>query len=145
MARFLAAFLLIPTLGFAQALPNLNLLSVRYNSDKTAAKPEGELRAQLDEVDKAIADARRVGNGGEIRRQLAKGMTLLRKEAWTPALDYRNSVVLRSDRTVADSSAPYTFRLEQIYRPSTELSANLTAKVSIRKRDQEPRELGTFD
>lgn len=138
----------------AQALPNINLLSVRYNSLKTAAKLDGALRAQLDEVDKAIADARRSGNGGELRRQFAKGMTLLRKEAWTPALDFRHSLVLRAERTIADSSMPLVFRLEQIYRPATEVSPGLVAKVSIRKRgatgqaqsDGNPaRELATFD
>jgi ectoine hydroxylase-related dioxygenase (phytanoyl-CoA dioxygenase family) len=38
-------------LAHAQALPNINSLSVRYNSMKTAAKATGELKAQLDEVD----------------------------------------------------------------------------------------------
>ena len=131
---FAALFLLIPSLAIAQALPNINLLSVRYNAQKTAAKAEGEFKAQLDEVDRAIADARRVGNTGEVRRQLAKGMALLNKDAWTPALDYRHSLALRSDRTVIDSSAPYTFRIEQIYRPSIELTPALTTKVSIRTR-----------
>src|SRR5687768_10492568 len=76
---------------YAQALPNINSLSVRYNSIKTAAKPEGELKAQIDDVDKAIAAARRDGNMGEVRRQIAKGLALLNKDAWTPALDFRNS------------------------------------------------------
>ena len=146
----------------AQALPNINSLSVRYNSIKTAAKPEGELKAQIDDVDKAIAAARRDGNMGEVRRQIAKGLVLLNKDAWTPELDYRNSLVLRSERTVIDSSAPYAMRIEQIYRPSIELGTNLTTKVRIRKRVPPARagasaasaqasavppakELGTFD
>ncbi len=49
------------------------LAAVRYNSLKTAAKAEGELKAQLDDVDKAIADARRTGNIGEVRRQIREG------------------------------------------------------------------------
>ena len=130
----LLAFVLAPSLVFAQALPNINSLSVRYNSQKTAARAEGELKVQLDEVDKAVADARRVGNSGEMRRQFAKGMALLNKEAWTPALDYRHSLALRSDRTVIDSSAAYTFRIEQIYRPSIDLTPALTTRVSIRPR-----------
>ena len=157
MARFLAAFLLIPTLGFAQALPNLNTLSVRYNSQKTSAKPEGELKAQLDDVDKAIAEARRLGNTGELRRQFAKGMALLNREAWTPALDYRHSLVLRAERTVADSTQPFAFRLEQIYRPVIDLTPALTTKVILQQRAQptrpggppappvQIRELGSFD
>ena len=64
-------------LAFAQALPNISSLQVRYNALKTAAKAEGELKAQLDDVDKAIAEARRSGNTGEMRRQIAKGFTLL--------------------------------------------------------------------
>ena len=92
-----------------------------------------------------------------MRRQIAKGMALLNKDAWTPALDYRHSLALRSDRTVIDSSAPYALRIEQIYRPSIELTPALTTKVSIRPRTAParpgapvpppapPRELGTFD
>ncbi len=146
--------------AYAQALPNINSLSVRYNSLKTAAKAEGELKAQLDDVDKAVAEARRSGNIGEVRRQIAKGFTLLDKGTWTPQLDYRNSVVLRSERIVIDSSVPYRMRVEQIYRPAIDLSTNLTTKVRIRERvpparagasaarapaPQTPRELGTFD
>lgn len=157
MARLLAAFLLIPAVGFAQALPNINLLSVRYNSQRTAAKPEGELKVQIDEVDKAIADARRTGNAAEMRRQIARGMTLLNKGGWTPALDYRHSLVVRSERTVVDSSMPYAFRIEQIYRPAIELTPALSTRVSILKRTAparpgvpasapaSPRALGTFD
>jgi len=92
------------------------------------------LQAHLDDVDKAIAEARRGGNTGEIRRQIAKGFALLNKEAWTPHSDYRASLALRSDRIVVDSTAPYAIRLEQIYRPAIELSPALTTKVSIRKR-----------
>ena len=62
---------------------------------------------------------------GEMRRQIAKGLTLLDKEAWTPQLDYRSSLALRSERTVVDSSVPYAMRLEQIYRPAIELSAGI--------------------
>lgn len=143
-------------LVFAQALPNINSLQVRYNAVKTAAKAEGELKTQLDEVDKAIADARRSGNLGEMRRQLAKGFLLLDKQAWTGESDYRSSLALRSERTVVDSSLPYAVRLEQIYRPAIELTPALTTKVTIRKRMppvrgsaapalQPAQELGTFD
>jgi predicted esterase len=121
-------------LAYAQALPSISSLQVSYNARKTAAKAEGELKAQLDEVDKALADARRSGNTGEVRRQIAKGFVLLSKEAWTPARDYGASLALRSERTVVDSSVSYGLRLEQIYRPAIELSPALTAKVSIRKR-----------
>jgi predicted esterase len=152
-----ALVLLMPSLAFAQALTNLSSLSVRYNSQKTSAKPEGELKAQLDEVDQAIAEARKTGHNGEVRRQIAKGMALLNKEAWTPALDYRHSLVLRADRTVADSTQPYAFRIEQIYRPAIDLTPALTTKVVLQQRAQPTRpggqpappvrirDLGSFD
>lgn len=127
-------FLITASSAFAQALPNINLLVVRYNSEKASVKPDGELKAQIDEIDAVIAEARKTGNNGELRRQLAKGMTLLRKEAWSPALDFQHSLVLRAERTVVDSSAPLAFRLEQIYRPAIDVSGNLMAKVFIRAR-----------
>ena len=134
MRALIGLFILAPSLAFGQALPNINSLSVRYNSQKTSARPEGELKAQIDEVDKAIAEARKTGNAGEVRRQIAKGMVLLDKRTWTPQLDYRSSLALRGERTVIDSSMPYAMRIEQIYRPSIDLSPGLTAAVRISKR-----------
>jgi predicted esterase len=153
----LVAFLLAPTLAFGQALTNPNSLRVGYNSRKATVNPQGELKVQIDAVDKAIADAMRLGQMGEVRRQIAKGMTLLNGGTWTPALDFQSSLVLRSDRTVIDSSAPYALRLEQIYLPAIELTPALTAKASLRPRPvARPgtvtppvvvpgRELATFD
>ena len=97
---------------------------------------------------------------GEMRRQLAKGFPLLNKEAWTPQLDYRSSLALRSERTVVDSSVPYALRLEQIYRPAIDLDAGADDEgddSQARCRAARPgaaaakpllkaaRELGTFD
>jgi len=154
----LLLLLLAPSLAFAQALPNINSLRVGYNTRKTAAKAEGELKAQLDAIDKAIAEAIKLGQAGEVRRQIARGSALLAGTAWTPALDYQNSLALRSERIVIDSSLPYALRLEQIYSPSIELTPALTARVSLRKRVPPPapgaatppdepraRDLGTFD
>jgi predicted esterase len=154
----IAIVLLIPSLAIAQALPNVNLTRVLYNTRKTTANPQGELKAQIDAVDKEIAEATRLGKVGEVRRQIAKGMTLLEGKAWTPALDFQNSLALRSERTVVDSSMPYSLRLEQIYSPSIELTPAITAKFTLRKRVAAPspgtvtapvalppRELGVFD
>ncbi|MFA5909087.1 MAG: PHB depolymerase family esterase [Vicinamibacterales bacterium] len=152
-----AALVMVPSLAAAQALPNISSLSVRYNTRKATVKPQGELKAQIDAVDKEIAAANRLGRIGEVRRQIAKGMTLLDGQPWTPALDFQNSLALRSERTVIDSSVPYALRLEQIYSPSMELTPALSAKVVLRKRMPPPppgsapamappgRELGVFD
>ncbi len=150
MRRLFVALLFIPSLALAQALPNLSSLSVRYNTRKATVRPDGELKAQIDAVDKEIAAANKQGRTGEVRRQLARGMALLDGIAWTPALDFQNSLALRSERTVADSSVPYTMRLEQIYSPAIELTPALSAKVSLRRRPAPAapalvKELGVFD
>ncbi len=152
------AALLAPSLAIGQALTNISSTIVRYNTRKATVKPQGELKAQIDAVDKEIADAQRLGKVGELRRQVAKGLALLDGVAWTPALDFQNSLALRSERTMIDSSAPYALRLEQIYSPSIELTPAITAKVTLRRRvppaggsassapvAAPPRELGTFD
>ena len=153
----LTACLLVPSLAAAQALPNISSLSVRYNTRKATVKPDGELKAQIEAVDKEIAAANRAGRTGEVRRQIAKGMSLLDGTPWSPALDFQNSLALRSERTVVDSYATYALRLEQIYSPAIELTPALTAKVALRKRTPPPagstvppttttvKELGTFD
>jgi poly(3-hydroxybutyrate) depolymerase len=123
-----------PATAGAQALPGFSSLRVAYNTRKATARPDGELKAQIDAVDREIAAAVRSGDLGEARRQLARGMALLSGTPWTPALDYQNSLVIRTERTVIDSSEPYAARVEQIYKPAIELSPAITAGVSLMKR-----------
>lgn len=134
MKQLLFALLLIPSLAAAQALPNISTLSVMYNTRKATVKPDGELKAQIDAVDRDLAAANKQGRTGEVRRQIAKGMALLNGAAWTPALDFQHSLALRSERTVADSSMPYALRVEQIYTPAIDLAPGLSAKVALKKR-----------
>jgi predicted esterase len=130
----LALGLAVPSLAFPQALTSLSSVRVGYNTRKATVKPTGELKAQIDEIDKQIADASRLGKNAEVRRLMAKGTTLLAGRPWTDVLDYTNSVVLRTDHIVADSMKPYPVRLEQIYSPSIELTRSLTAHVLVRQR-----------
>ncbi|MGH9176449.1 MAG: alpha/beta hydrolase-fold protein, partial [Vicinamibacterales bacterium] len=118
--------------AWAQALPNLNSMRVRYNTLKGTTKPEGELKSQIDQIDKELADAMRLGRTGEVRRLFAKGVALLNGRAWTDADEFQSSLVLRTTAVVVDSSQPQTIRLEQIFAPATALSQPLTAIASIR-------------
>ena len=67
-------------------------------------QPQGELKAQIDALDREIAEASRLGKTGEVRRLFAKGTTLLAGRPWTDAADYAGSLVIRTDRVVVDSS-----------------------------------------
>ena len=126
--------LAIPSIASSQALTSLQSVRVGYNTRKATVKPTGELKTQIDEIDKQIAEATRLGKNAELRRLMAKGTTLLAGRPWTDVLDYTNSVVVRTDHIVADSTKPYPVRLEQIYSPSIELTRSLTAHVSVRQR-----------
>jgi poly(3-hydroxybutyrate) depolymerase len=156
LAGAVLLFLLVPGIAAAQALPNLTLVRVQYNTRKMTAPPQGELKAQIDALDKQIDDATRLGQNGELRRFYAKGMTLLGGKPWTDELDFAISLVLRTDRIIADSTKPFTVRLEQIYGPSIALQRRLSAHVTLRQRGgaagsatatAEPvvKDLGTLD
>ena len=148
--------LAIPSLVFAQAQTSLASLRVGYNTRKATVKPAGELKVQIDAVDRELADATRLGRTGDVRRLLAKGTTLLAGRAWTPALEFTTSVVIRTEHVIADSSKPYAARLEQIYAPAMTFEGPLTTRVTLRQRpaliaggQPQPgpvvKELGTFD
>jgi poly(3-hydroxybutyrate) depolymerase len=153
----LALGLALPSLASSQALTSLQSVRVGYNTRKATVKPTGELKGQIDEIDKQIAEASRLGKNAELRRLMAKGTTLLAGRPWTDVLDYTNSVVLRTDHIVSDSTKPYPVRLEQIYSPSIELTRSLTAHVTVRQRPAPVqggappapgaivKDLGTFD
>ena len=135
--------LLAPVAAFPQALTNLSSLRVGYNTRKATVRPDGELKTQIDAVDRDLADATRLGKTGEIRRLLAKGTTLLAGRPWTDAADYANSIVIRTDRVIADSSKPYYVRLEQIYSPSIQLERPLKAHADLRQRQGPAPAAGT--
>src|SRR3954454_20029085 len=111
-SRLLAASLslsmcaLVPAPAAAQALTSLSSVRVGYITRKNTVKPQGELKAQIDALDAQIADASRLGKNGELRRLFAKGIALLNNRPWTDAIEYSTSLVLRTDRVVADSSKP---------------------------------------
>jgi hypothetical protein len=139
MKRFLvlaALALFVPSTAAPQALPNLSSVRVRYNTQKATVRPEGELKTRIDEIDRQIAEASKLGHVGELRRLFAKGTTLLAGREWTDALDFANSLAIRTDRVVVDSTRPYVVRLEQIYMPAAQLEQSLTAQVTLRKRAQ---------
>jgi hypothetical protein len=73
----LLACLAVAATAAAQALPSLALLRVIYNSTKTRTAPQGDLKVQIDDVDRQLAEAFRTGRAAEARRLLAKGMSLL--------------------------------------------------------------------
>ena len=139
MKRFLvlaALALLVPATAAPQALTSLSSVRVRYSTQKATVKPQGELKAQIDEIDRQIAEASRLGHTGELRRLYAKGIALLAGREWTDATDFASSLVIRSDRVVVDSTRPYGVRLEQIYTPAIQLDRSLTAHATLRKRSQ---------
>ncbi len=148
---------LLPAAAGAQALTSLSSVRVGYTTRKNTVKPQGELKAQIDALDAQIAEASRLGKNGELRRLFAKGINLLNGRAWTPEAEYMHSIVLRTDRVVADSARPYTVRLEQIFAPSLDLQRTVSAHVTLRQRpappapgqpQQEPplvKDLGAFD
>src|SRR5215469_3122226 len=127
---FLASF---STLSFSQSLPNLALTRLNYTVTKRRVNPQGELKQKIDAVDKDLAEATRLGRTAEVRRQIAKGLTLLAGKDWTDELDFASSLVLRSEHLFVDSAKPATVRLEQIYSPSLQLDAPLSARISLCK------------
>jgi poly(3-hydroxybutyrate) depolymerase len=151
MKRFLVLAVLtviIPATAASQALTSLSSLRVRYNTQKATVQPQGELKAQIDEVDREIAEATRNGRTGELRRLLAKGTALLAGREWSDAADFGASLVIRSDRVVVDSTRPWTVRLEQIFTPAIRLEASLAAHAVLRKagaQDASVRDFGRVD
>lgn len=133
LLALLAATLSIPSSAAPQALTSLSSLRVRYSTQKATVRPEGALREQIEQLDREIAEATRLGHTGEVRRLLAKGPVLLAGRSWTDSLEYATALVLRSDRVVVDPARPWLVRLEQLYRPAVLLNGPLSARAVIRR------------
>lgn len=162
-ARFIAASVclavcvLFPVTAGAQALTSLASVRVGYTTRKNTVKPQGEMKAQIDALEAQIAEATRFGKSGELRRLFAKGLAILNGRPWTAEVEFAQSIVLRTDRVVIDSSKPYRARIEQIFAPSLDLQRTVSAHVMLTKRPTPPRpgerpdppatvkDFGTFD
>jgi poly(3-hydroxybutyrate) depolymerase len=149
-AAVLAALLAAAPVA-AQAPANLSVLRVRYSTLKATARPDGPLKARIDEIDAALVEATRLGRTGEVRRLLAKGSTLLNGRDWTELDEFGASLVLRADRVVVDPASPMAVRLEQIFAPGIALAAPLTVRAALRPLLSQPQgsadawELGRFE
>jgi dienelactone hydrolase len=119
--------------AFPQSLPNLALANLNYTVRKRTVNPQGELKEKIDQNDRELAEARRVGRMGDVRRLLAKGQALLAGTAWTDELDFANSITLRTERVFVDTQKPYAIRIEQIYASTLAVDHNLTAHASLLK------------
>ena len=159
LASVVALVVLAASVAGAQAPPSLMLSRVAYATRKNTAKLEGELKTQIEAIDREVAEASRLGRTGELRRLFTKGLSLLAGNGWSAEQEFAASLVLRTDRVYVDPSRPWVVRLEQIYLPATELKGTLSAHVTLRQRPapapgaaaaQPPAEavvkdLGTFD
>ena len=76
----------------AQARDTVASLRTRYNTVKTQAKPEGELKKKFDVIDQQVAHAAQLGRTGELRRLYAQGIALAAGRAWNPDLDFTTSL-----------------------------------------------------
>jgi len=109
-------------------------LYVQFRSMSNRAKPQGEVKARLAEIEKNATAAFRAGKTGEVRRLFAQGRALLQGKSWTPVDDFQHSLVLRTDTTVTDPSQPFYARLAQIYWPDYQAKGEITLDVALAER-----------
>ena len=135
LRSFLVALFLVlfatATIALAQARTTILGLRAVYITVKARAKPEGELKRQIEALDAELARAFELGRSGEIRRLYAKGTALLTGKQWNAEAEFAASLALRSERVFVDPAQPVSLRLEQIYAPAIELSALPTLRVSL--------------
>jgi poly(3-hydroxybutyrate) depolymerase len=129
LALFLAAAVSAP--ATAQMLPSIASVQDSFTRLKNTAKPDDSLKRDIDAIDRAVAEAIRFGRLGEARRLFAKGTALLKGTGWTDLDDFASSIVLRSDRLIADPIRPLALRVEQIYASTLALPTLPGARVSL--------------
>src|SRR5262249_50927864 len=110
----------------AQAREPVAALRTRYNTVKTQAKPQGEVKKKFDALDEQIARAAQLGRTGQVRRLYAQGIALAAGREWTAELEFASSLAIRTERVFVDPTKPVSIRLEQIYMPSIELPEPLS-------------------
>ena len=119
--------------AMAQARDTIAIMRTRYNTFKTQAKAQGDLKAKLDKLDLDIARAAQLGRTGELRRLYTQGIALAQNRPWNPDVEFTASLALQTDHVFVDPEVPASFKLTQIYMPSIELAEPLSMRVTLNK------------
>jgi poly(3-hydroxybutyrate) depolymerase len=117
----------------AQARETIAMMRTRYNTAKTQANAQGELKTKLDTLDKDLARAAQLGRTGELRRLYTQGLALSQNRPWNANTEFAASLALQTDHVFVDPATPAPFQLSQIYLPSIELAEPLSMKVSLHR------------
>jgi predicted esterase len=89
-------------------------MSVRMLRDNTNAG--AGVKAEAEKLSGEATKHLRAGDTGDARRKLLHCIAVLRGLPWNELEQYIGSLTLRTDTTIADSSAPFTAQLTQSYR-----------------------------
>lgn len=135
----LSIAILLPQYAAAEALPSLSMLNLIYRMSKARIDSDEALKAQLDDVDAQQMQAWRAGRLGEVRRQLARGMSLANGRGWSDAQDFSASLVVRTDQAFVDPARPVMLRLEQIFPSTLAREGRFTVQVALHKAGQRTR------
>jgi len=109
----------------AQARDTIAIMRTRYNTFKTQANAQGDLKAKLDKLDQDITRAAQLGRTGELRRLYTQGMALAQNRPWNENVEFAASLSIQTDHVFVDPASPVAFKLTQIYLPSIELPGPL--------------------
>jgi len=138
--------LLCAQVAHAQARDTIAIMRTRYNTFKTQANPQGDLKAKFDKLDEELARAARLGRTGEQRRLYTQGIALAQNRPWNADVEFIASLALQTDHSFVDPG-PVTVKLTQIYMPSIELAELLTMRVTLNRpgnAGEKLKDAGTF-
>ena len=117
----------------AQARDTIAIMRTRYNTFKTQANAQGDLKAKLDKLNQDITRAAQLGRTGELRRLYTQGMALAQNRPWNENVEFAASLSIQTDHVFVDPASPVAFKLTQIYLPSIELPGPLSMHVTLNK------------
>jgi predicted esterase len=117
----------------AQARDTIAIMRTRYNTFKTQANAQGDLKGKFDKLDQDIGRAAQLGRTGELRRLYTQGIALAQNRPWNADTEFTASLALQTDHVFVDPGMPASFKLTQIYLPSIELTEPLSMRVTLNK------------
>jgi dienelactone hydrolase len=117
----------------AQARDTIAIMRTRYNTFKTQANAQGDLKAKFEKLDQDIARAAQLGRTGELRRLYTQGIALGQNRPWNADTEFTASLALQTDHVFVDPGMPAAFKLTQIYLPSIELTEPLSMRLTLNK------------
>jgi hypothetical protein len=124
--------------AFAQDASQVLRASVGFRTVKNTAQLDEATRQTVTELEKKAQAATAAQKYGEALKHFARGMTLMRKQEWTPRRAFETALQIKLDKLIFDPGDSARVKVSQMFALDEPLPGKLTLTLALSQARTQP-------